>query len=352
MNNKIFMCGPATDNGGVANHTSNLSLNLRNLGVEIIKHDFSGLHIIKFYNRTFGLLLKSVAERNRYDIIHIQFSAGLASVISAMIGVMVSKLLAKKLVFTYHNSKILYKYLNGICFNNADKIITVSNAQKQLILSSYDISEEVITTIPNGYDSKKFQYRDATECRIRLGLPIDKKIIINIGNLLPVKGHIYLIRAIQTITKMDNSIICIIIGDGYIKKELSRLIDNLKLQNKVYLKGHIPHDEIPSWISASDVFVLSSLNEGNPTVLFESIGCGIPFIGTAVGGIPEIIKSPHIGDLAEPGDVQGLADIIMVALNKHYDKNIILETAKKYSWENISMSTFLLDREMMHDKNI
>ena len=55
--------------------------------------------------------------------------------------------------------------------------------------------------------------------------------------------------------------------------------------------GGKPHAEIPIWMNACDVFVLSSLSEGNPTVMFECVGCGKPFIGTKVGGIPEIIIS-------------------------------------------------------------
>jgi glycosyltransferase involved in cell wall biosynthesis len=102
------------------------------------------------------------------------------------------------------------------------------------------------------------------------------------------------------------------------------------------LAGGKPHDEIPLWMNACDLFVLPSLNEGNPTVLPEALGCGKPFVGTKVGGVPEVIASDDYGLLVEPADPEGLAEKILVALDREWDREMILAYAERYTWENIA----------------
>lgn len=84
------------------------------------------------------------------------------------------------------------------------------------------------------------------------------------------------------------------------------------------------------------VSVYECLNEGNPTVLFECMGCGKPFVGTKVGGIPEIVTSDNYGLLVEPGDSQTLVGKIAVALDKDWDEGKIINYAKQYQWDNIA----------------
>jgi glycosyltransferase involved in cell wall biosynthesis len=81
--------------------------------------------------------------------------------------------------------------------------------------------------------------------------------------------------------------------------------------------------------------VLPSLNEGNPTVMFECLGCGKPFIGTRVGGIPEIITSENYGLLCDPAKSVDLADNILLALAKEWDKGKIREYAEQFNWDVI-----------------
>ena len=77
-------------------------------------------------------------------------------------------------------------------------------------------------------------------------------------------------------------------------------------------------------MNACDLFVLPSLNEGNPTVMFEALGCGKPFVGTKVGGVPEVIASDDYGLLVEPADPEDLAEKILVALDREWDREAIL----------------------------
>ncbi|NQE53325.1 D-inositol-3-phosphate glycosyltransferase [ANME-1 cluster archaeon GoMg3.2] len=115
---------------------------------------------------------------------------------------------------------------------------------------------------------------------------------------------------------------------------MKKQIKKAGLENCVKLTGGKPHDVIPIWINACDVFTLPSLNERNPNVMFEALGCGKPFVGTKVGGAPEIITSEDYGLLCEPANPKELAEKILIALDKEWDDEKIRKYAEQFRIEN------------------
>jgi predicted glycosyltransferase/glycosyltransferase involved in cell wall biosynthesis len=273
-----------------------------------------------------------------FDIIHAHFtwSAGYAGsklketygvpfVITAH-GMDIYDLPFKNAFYTSHITRIL---------NSADHIITVSRNNLESI-ERLGVKKPV-SVILNGFNDHRFYPRDMRECRRQLGLPQDKKILINVAKLYDaVKGHEILIRAMQDVIKTRGDVVCYIVGDGELRASMEKLIAELHLEQHVKIVGAKPHHEIPFWINAGDVFVLPSLNEGNPTVMFECLGCAKPFIGTRVGGIPETITDETYGLLSEPGNVQELAKNILSSLSRDWDESKISAYAKQFTWENIS----------------
>jgi glycosyltransferase involved in cell wall biosynthesis len=192
------------------------------------------------------------------------------------------------------------------------------------------------TVVPNGFSPKKFFPRDTAEVRTALHLPPDKKILLTVGNLLPVKGHIHLIGAMEEITRERPDVISVIIGQGPLKRSLARIIRDRGLEERMRLVEVGSHDQIPLWMNACDLFVLPSLDEGNPIVLFEALGCGIPFIGSAVGGIPDVITSPEHGLLAPPGNPAALAAMVLDGLGRRWNRAAIAGYARNYTWDAIA----------------
>lgn len=229
--------------------------------------------------------------------------------------------------------------------NSADRIITVSKSNRACI-EKLDVSTPV-TVIPNGFRSDLFYPRDPSVCRKMLNLPQDKKIILTVGNLEPVKGHKHLIDAIKTISSERKDVICVIVGGGRLHHALKRQISSLGLDNIVMLAGGRPHEEIPIWINACDLFVLPSLNEGNPTVMFEALGCGKPFLGTKVGGVPDTIVSDDFGLLTEPANSDALAEMILKGLEVEWNQSTILTYVARYSWENASKETLKVYEQVL-----
>jgi len=213
--------------------------------------------------------------------------------------------------------------------NTADYITTVSQSNLYHI-NRLNVSAPV-SVVYNGFRTDFFYPRDTIECRRLLHLPSDQKVILTVGNLVPVKGHQFLIDAIDRIADERDDILCIIVGAGVLERSLREKIHSLGLEHTVVLMGGKPHSSIPIWMNACDIFVLPSLNEGNPNVMFEALGCGKPFVGTTVGGIPEIITSERFGLLVEPQDSDDLAKKILIALDREWDPRVITEYAAQFS---------------------
>jgi glycosyltransferase involved in cell wall biosynthesis len=273
----------------------------------------------------------------KYDLIHAHYTWP-----SGATAVAIKEQLNVPVVITEHTSTtlfnaiqkkdIIYKRTLGQC----DSIIRVRKSDIKLF-SGVGIDIKKIHYVPNGYDTNKFFYMDSRFCREKLELPLGKKIILNVANMYSgVKGHKYLISAMSEIVKQRNDVLCIIVGSGKLKNDLKQQIVNAGLEDYVKLVGSKPHDEIPIWMGACDIFVLPSLNEGNPTVMFECLGCGRPFVGTEVGGIPEIITSDEYGLLCKPGDDKDLTQKILIALDKEWNGNKIGRYANRYTWNNIA----------------
>lgn len=276
-------------------------------------------------------------ENISFDLVHAHMTWP-----SGAVAVELKKRFYVPVIITEHTSVAFNEAIrnNDIYWKNtlnaADAIIRVRGCDIGLF-EKINVPKTKIHIIPNGFDAKKFFPMPSPHCRNKLELPEHKKIILNVGNLYdPIKGHKFFIEAISNIVKIRQDILGIIVGSGYLEKQLRELIEELQLSPYVRLVGGKPFAEIPLWMNACDIFVLPSLNEGNPTVMFEALGCGKPFVGTRVGGVPEIITSDDYGLLVEPADPDDLARKILMALDREWDPKRILAYAEQYTWENIA----------------
>jgi len=272
-------------------------------------------------------------EDIKFDIIHAHFTWP-----SAYIAAKLKKTYETPAFVTVHeDSGWLSEELEGghprleYAWKNIDALIRV-NEKDVPRLKMYNTHTY---TIPNGY-SQNFQPEDKLQCRRKLDLPLDKKILLSIGNLIERKGFNFLIAAMERVIEHNGDVACYIGGDGPLKSILQKQIQDLQLTDCVKLIGYIPDNLLPVWMNASDLFVLPSLNEGNPTVMFECLGCGKPFVGTDVGGVREIITSKNYGLLVEPANVQGMAEQLRNALDEDWNSEEIAAYARQFSWDNIA----------------
>ena len=225
---------------------------------------------------------------------------------------------------------------------HTDAIITVSRQNEKLLTR---LTSKKIFVIPNGYNSTIFTV-DPRNKKKMLALPDNKKIILSVGNLELVKGHEYLVSAVEKIIQKNQNIYCVIVGGGSRHSFLEKLIKQKGLEKFIRLIGAVQPEEVPNWMNACDVYIQPSIKESFGIVLLEALSCGKPVIGTAVGGIKEIINE-KVGYLVPSGDENALSEAILKSLNHEWDKGYILDYVKFYTWENIISKTINIHNNML-----
>lgn len=215
----------------------------------------------------------------------------------------------------------------------ADAIITVSRRNEECV-RKLGVTKPV-HVIPNGFRSDLFYPRDQAECRRALGLPPDRKILLAVGNLVEVKGHRYLVEAMAEVVKERPDVLCVIVGSGPLKGKLEGQIKSLGLEEHVRLVGGKPHEEIPIWMNACDVFVLPSLRESFGIVQIEAMACGKPVVATRNGGSDDLFADGGIVPLVACGDPQGLAVQILNSLEIGPDVEGIIVGINRYDQEYV-----------------
>ena len=210
----------------------------------------------------------------------------------------------------------------------------------------YTESGEVI---PNGVDINKFKDKSK---KLKIA-DANKKIIITTSRLVPKNGIDTLIKAVAEVKKEFPEIRCHIIGDGPDRRNLELQTTNYKLQANVKFFGSIPHEKIPAYLKAADVFVRPSRSEGMGNSFVEALAAGLPIIGTPMGGIVDIIEDPSTGlgqatgFFAKPDDAEDLARKIIYVLHHTEDAKRTVEAGRKmveerFSWDSISSAYSLI----------
>ncbi|MFI5383996.1 MAG: glycosyltransferase [Methanosarcina thermophila] len=198
----------------------------------------------------------------------------------------------------------------------ADRILSVSEDLK-LHIVNLGIDKNKVHVVPNGVDIGKFKPAGKAHARSILNLPRDKNIVLFVGALRKIKGVDYLIEAAHSFVDKDTYLFMVGRDDG-LKKNLEKRAHELKIANYIKFTGPVNHEDIPLWISASDILVLPSLSEGRPNVILEALACEVPVVATDVGGIPELMVDGETGYLVPPKSPDELSRKINKLLD---DKN-------------------------------
>ncbi len=137
------------------------------------------------------------------------------------------------------------------------------------------------------------------------------------ANLLPVKGHRYLLEALEILEARGGACRLILAGHGELEDELRGLVERLSLHDTVQFMGHVLHEDVLKLYreQSVDLAVLASVDLGNhehegiPVFLMEAMAHGIPVISTETGGIPELLRE-GAGIMVPPQDPEALAEAI------------------------------------------
>lgn len=291
--------------------------------------------------------IKKLIKEIKPDILHLNSSK--AGVIGAIAGKHTG---VKKIIYTVHGfvfnepmaswQKIIYIWAEKFSAKYKDKLICVSEFDRQIGIKNQISDENKFVTINNGILKLNFLLKD--EAKKELALPLNNTIIGTIANFYPTKGLTYLTQAAKIVTEKYPNTFFRIIGFGQLKNQLDDEVKKLKLGDKLLIDKIETKDGGYKYLLAFDIYTLPSVKEGFPFAILEAMQAGLPIIATSVGGIPEMIINGTNGLLVPPADPQALAEAIIKLLEnkelaKKFGDQAKIDVAQNFSLEKMIAKT-------------
>ena len=218
----------------------------------------------------------------------------------------------------------------------ATRVFAVSDSLKRhaVILG---VPGDKILVVGNGVDTAKFHRLDRRAARQRLGLPLDAPVLVSVGALVERKGFHRVLECLPALRRRFPGLRYLVVGgagpEGDWSERLRKSVSDLGLQDCVVFLGALAPEELNVPLSAADLFVLATRNEGWANVFLEAMACGLPVVTTDVGGNAEVVANANLGLLVPFGDPERLAQAIADALVRDWDRDAIVAYAESNSWE-------------------
>lgn len=218
---------------------------------------------------------------------------------------------------------------------SAARVFSVSESLKQHVVDLGAKAEKILV-VGNGVDTEKFFAIDKHNARQQLQLADDALVLISVGGLVDRKGFHRVIELLPGLLKKYPQLIYLIVGgacaEGNNRAKLEQQVDALGLSQHVKFLGAMASQDLHIPLSASDVFVLATANEGWANVFLEAMACGLPVVTTNVGGNMEVVSNDKLGIVVPFGDTEALSQAIERSLNAKWDRQAIIAYAADNGW--------------------
>ncbi len=224
-----------------------------------------------------------------------------------------------KVVHTYHGHVLegyfskamtaLFIYLERALATISDRIIAISPAIRTDLLHTHGIGrEDQYRVVALGFDLSPFAAIDddaRAAARRELNLPAGAPVVTTVGRLTAIKQHRLFMETVKRVLAAHPDTIAVIAGDGELWNDLNGYAASLGIADRVRMLGW--RRDLATIYAATDVFLLTSRNEGTPVALIEAMASGVPGVSTDVGGVKDVMGGTENGRTAPFGDADGLA---------------------------------------------
>jgi glycosyltransferase involved in cell wall biosynthesis len=316
---------------------------MRERGIRVVALNGRGPWDLRVLYRLFRLVRKE-----RPEILHafLGFANLAASLVGRLLGVPV-------IIWSYRDVEVwktrTHWMVDRMGARRVAAITCCSDAVRRFVLARLNGHASKLVTIHNGINPDAFSSPPAAS-RSELKLRDGGFVIGTVSRLdEPKKGLAVLLQALANLAGRDGvpAWQCLLVGDGPARERLRSLAEELGLRERVVFAGM--RRDVPSLLSAMDVFVCPSLYEGFGIAIVEAMAAGRPVIASAVGGIPEIVVHEDTGLLVPPGDAVALADAI-VALLAHPDRARAMGArGRARAREKFSMETAVQRHQQLYE---
>ncbi len=188
------------------------------------------------------------------------------------------------------------------------KVIAISEAIAD-VLRDRGVEDQRIVIIRSAVDVDAFPpAADCRRVRAEFGAGVDDFLVAAAGQLIPRKGHQYLLQAVADLQSRYPQLKVVVFGDGYLNNQLRAQASTLGLDGTVQFAGF--RADLDSFVSCFDLFAYPSLTEGLGVAALKAAAAAVPVVGFAAGGLPEAVAHEETGLLVSPGDSDALASAI------------------------------------------
>jgi glycosyltransferase involved in cell wall biosynthesis len=218
----------------------------------------------------------------------------------------------------------------------AARVFTVSNSLREVGIAA-GVPAAQFVVVGNGVDTALFHPLPRDEARARLGIPRDAKVLITVGALVERKGFHRVIGLLPALRARFPSLQYLCVGgaspEGDWSVRLRKQAVAAGLADCVRFLGPLAPAELRVPLSASDVFVLPSSNEGWANVILEAMACGLPVVASDVGGNAEVVAADALGAVYAFGDELALQRQLEAALAREWSRDELLAYAAANAWD-------------------
>jgi teichuronic acid biosynthesis glycosyltransferase TuaC len=211
----------------------------------------------------------------------------------------------------------------------AARVVAVSQPLADEV-AALGVDRARIALVRNGVDGELFAPRDRAAARRALGLPADVPIALYVGNLKAAKGVLDLLDAFARLAARIPDAHLVIVGGG---EERAAVEAAAAREPRLRFVGPRPLPEIPAFMAACDVLTLASWAEGTPNVVLEALASGRRVVATAVGGVPDLLDDPLLGELVPAKQPPALAAALERALAQPYDAEAVAARGARGGWD-------------------
>jgi len=343
--------------GGVASHVIELGKALAQLGEEVhivtrplgemrSPHEqWQGMQVHRpniprpkpIYSWLLARWLKKFCLKHNPDIIHVHGLRPLEA----------TRGLSVPVIFTNHTSGYLKRVAQGT--HEQKRIASRLTHIQHVLAPSQELCDATavvgyqgpITFISNGVDTQRFAPEPST-IREQLGIQPNEIIVLLARRLVEKNGVTVFAEAVEALKDLPVRIL--FAGDGNDQSRVESILRNNGLLEKSKLLGAIPNSQMPDIYRAADISVLPSFMEATSITGLESMACGLPLVGTRVGGIPTLISEGKSGLLVEPGNPIALGEAMRTlvldrALRETMGAVAMERATAHFSWQKIASDT-------------
>ncbi|MED3625009.1 N-acetyl-alpha-D-glucosaminyl L-malate synthase BshA [Neobacillus thermocopriae] len=292
------------------------------------------------YDIALASKMAEVANREKLDILHVHYA-----IPHAVCAILAKQMAGRdlKIVTTLHGTDITVlgydpSLTEAIKFGieKSDMVTAVSNA---LVKETFELinPDKQIETIYNFIDDRIYRKRDANHLKKEFGIKEEEKVIIHVSNFRAVKRVSDVVKSFANISAVMPAKL-LLVGDGPEMTIVCKMTKQLGLEDQVMFLGK--QENLEELYSISDLMLLLSEKESFGLAVLEAMACGVPCIGTKIGGIPEVIEHGKTGYICELGDIEDISNKAIALLNdlnlhQQFSMNAQEAVASRFKTERI-----------------